>query len=420
MFPTYTEKRIPGYPLTSGVNNPATQATDAAYIDVAAYPAFTNTAWYYESYWNWYGWYYGYYYYWWNYYYYYNRIYSVTTNVALAGSATAQTFTTDADQILTGINMWAYQASTYQTANPYILLCEATQGAPDLTKVIGRADVVKDTNYTGGSNTTAASLTLSNNIRFNFSQATYLKAGKMCAFVVVSSSAYRVFYNGNKYNKGGAFYTQDGAAWSSDLQKDLMFELVVSQFAAGNQIVELNPVSLSGGIASIKTEMQAIIPPSTALNLEVSINGNWQPLTVLNNLESLPAFTPVRAIYTCTTDLAPIVDVIKSSITAFRPAVALNFFRKALPIKSGATKLNLTFNLVGYDKTMHMLEIKVKLNDGTILLPTVRREYLDSVNQGMVDAIFAVPAGATSYQLIVKGTTTTATRVYDITSIVET
>ncbi|QFY43041.1 hypothetical protein F6R98_10775 [Candidatus Methylospira mobilis] len=417
MLPNYTEKLIPGYPLTSGADTPSAIAT--GYLNIAAYPAFSQTTYYSENYWGWYGWYYGYYYYWWNYYYSYSRVYAVTTTIAINGSATAQSFQVSSDQILTGVNFWAYAASSNQSSNPYVLLCECTQGIPDPNKVIGRADPVKDANYTGGALTTAAALTPTNNIRFNFGQATYLHAGKSYAFIVVSNGTYNLWYNSNSYNKGGAFYTQDGAQFSVDLQKDLMFELVVAQFSAGQQIVELAPVSLSGGIASIKTELQAVIPAGTQLQLQVSINGNWQPLTVLNNLDSLPPYTPIRAVYTCTTDLAPIVDVVKSSVTAFRPATALNFFVKPIPIKSGSTSLNLTFNMVGFDKTMHTLDIKIKLDNGTILSPDVVRQYTDSVAQGMFDTFFTIPAGAISYQLIAKATTQVATRVFDVTSIVE-
>jgi len=449
LLPQHTDVAVPSY---SGSAGSAAQAP----VNASQYPAFSKTVtryaynyyqryyggyysyayrWVYRYYgWPYYTWRYVYepYYYYWvpGYYYTYYTVssYTETATSSLAGSQVAQTFKVSEPTILKGIRLWSSTAGSSLTYPPSLLITESSYGMPDTAKVIGTAAVVNDSAYASGQGTTASALTDTNYVTFNLDEPIYLQTGKSYSFVVniPGGANYNLYTTANAYTKGGLFYTQDGAMWTQDLAKDLLFSLVKASFTAGTQYVELNPLSVSGGIASIKSELSAIVPEDCDFSLEVEINSVWREIDILNQLDQLPPYTPVRAKAVVTERAAPLIDTVKSRITAFRSSNSLRFTAKKRPISDPGV-IRVSVSTMGYEpyngqtaSGFHNIAFSVKCNDDpAVYTPTLVRPVYGSNKSAQFEVVFSVPVSKTEYQLTITGTTTLATRVFDITSIVE-
>lgn len=435
LLPPHTDSIFAGYTGTAG-------SAASAMVNVSQYPAFskTITTYSYTTYYTWYGYYYS----WWNrrygwyyrpyyYRYYYDAYYyggyyasntvaTATTSVVtspLSGSQVSQTFQVPTAKVLKGLRLWTGTAGSTLTQYPKLIITEATLGMPDTSKVIGEATVVSDAAYSNGQGTMAGPLADGVYVSFNLTAPIYLQANKAYAIVITipNGQNFNVWTTANGFNKGGLFYTQDGAMWTQDLAKDVLFSLVTASFTAGEHIVELNPLSVSGGIASIKSELSALVPENTTIAIEVDINTVWRAIEVIDTIDQLPPFTPVRMKVTATSEAAPMIDTVNSRLTAFRPANQLRFTGKLRDVtQPGALKVSVS--AIGYDPAFHTITFAAKVGTSTIK-PTVVRPVYGNNTSAQFEVTFALPIDATQYQINITGNTTLATRVFDITSIVE-
>lgn len=386
------------------------------YLDVAAYPAFTKTI--NRTVWRYYRYYYGYYWYWRYYYRYYRSAYTYTYTIPgtpVSGSMTAQTFQVDTPKVLKGFELKTYAPGTYKgAANPRVLLVETAYGAPVLDKVICNGSFRNDSNLSSTSSSSAGV-----SVQVDLEHPVLLEANKSYAFIIVADSAWRTYYSANNDNTGGAFYTQDGQFWSSNLEKDLAYSLRLADFGSqAEHVIELQPLSLSGGIASILLKVAAEVSSESELSFEVSINNQWQHIGIISELESLPPYTPVRVIFKGNSDVMPMLNVEQSRITAFRPATNINYISK-MRENDGTGRINVTYEVTGFNDTYHTFDPRLKTTLGEILPTTLTRRESSDGFVSTFDVVFDFPDGINAYQHIVKGGTQTASRLFDVTGIIE-
>ena len=381
-------------------------------LNVAAYPAFTRTIT--RTYWNYWRYYYGYYWYWRYYYRYYWSSYTYTYTIPgkpLSGSMAAQTFQVKQSKVLKGFNLNTYKPSSYRGSNPRLLLVETAYGAPLLNKVICEGTFRDDTAMASGSS--------SIDVHVDLEYPVLLEPNKSYAFVIIANGTWQTTYNANQDNTGGVFYTQDGQFWTSDLAKDLCYTLRFADFGDQTEhVIELQPLSLSGGIASISLKTAAEIATSAELRFEISINDQWRNIDIVSELENLPPYTPIRAVFRGTKDVMPLLNVEQSQITAFRPADELNYISKDRTV-DGSGRLKITYELTGYKPDYHQFAPQLKIGSDFID-PVILTHRASS--DGFVttfDATFELDNDIETYQHVIKGSTQTATRLFDITGVIE-
>lgn len=389
----------------------------AGQMNVSAYPAFSRTVTYtYQNYWNYY---YGYYYYWLGLYYGYGNYsytYQVTTNTPLTGSMTAQTFKVSEARVLKGIDLAILTSGLSLAANPSVLLVETAYGMPLLSAVIARGTVRNNAAYNNNVSGTYSE------VSFDLNNPVLLDANKQYAFVIVTSgSTYSCGHNANQDATGGVFYTQDGTFWSSDLAKDLCFTLRYADFGTGvtQAIIELTPLSLSGGIASINVKLAAQLNALTGIDFQISINNQWQSIGVMQNLASLPAFSPLRAVFNGTQKAMPLLDVANSGITIFRPSTALMFISKPKTTQSGGQVFKTTFEIFGFKELYHTFTPTIKVDSVEIAPLALTSRASNDGNVTTFTATFQLPINATTFNYILRGATLTSTQLFDITSVIE-
>ncbi len=222
----------------------------------------------------------------------------IVINHAISGQQIGQTFLNPQDAWLTSIGLYFTQAGA--TGNVHVAIAQVTEsGTPDLNNLLNvvTLDVADIEAAADGSTETKVVF-----------PATFLEAGKRYAILLTTGGNHYVgMASGTEYAQGTFFYSVDGAYQQGTAEKDLMFSLYFANFAKTRTVVDLQPLSLSGGIAAIDILAPLIRPGSTELTFEIQVSGVWTPLgdVVSGNtvLFGLPALLPFRAVFVGTTDV---------------------------------------------------------------------------------------------------------------------
>lgn len=185
-------------------------------------------------------------------------------------------------------------------------------GDPDLTKVLAVATVP------------VASLKQRAWTNFDFDPFA-LTRGNRYAIVLTTSGNHTVgvaLQNG--LSNGVLVASTDGATWQADLAKDLMFRLYACKFKSTKVTIELEDVSLAGGIRELQTILTGYTPSGTDLVVQGRIGSTWRNLTEDDEtvLTGLPNLVPLRLIFIGTVDLMPGIDLTKSRVIASRPRLS--------------------------------------------------------------------------------------------------
>ena len=142
--------------------------------------------------------------------------------------------------------------------------------------------------------------------------------------LVTSGNHFTAIVNNNKYAQGTLFYSTDGVFAQGDLTKDMPFVAYFAPFKAPRVEVQLNPLSLQNGIASIDILCQAFKPAQTDISWEVQVPGfGWIALNQQSAAEPYPLvglypMLPFRAVLIGTIDSMPGFGVASNSRTRTR------------------------------------------------------------------------------------------------------
>ncbi|KII14119.1 MULTISPECIES: hypothetical protein [Phaeobacter] len=345
------------------------------------------------------------------------RSYSVTTvepvTSALEGSMIGQTFRVDEARILTGLDIYLDRPGTYApAANARVILCETAYGRPDLDQMVAQGTFRENAALTYTTSSSSRNQQLCN---VDLDRPVLLEAEKSYAFVIVADAAFHVGRLGNVDKTGSLFYTQDAAAWDQNLSQDIAYQLRFAVFEGPTETINISPMSLSGGIASIKQDLLAVVPEGGDIRTEFELGGTWLSVEDVEELNSLPAHTPMRLVLSGSEKVMPLIDVTGSKVIGLRPASQMQFYSKERP---EAQEVRVSYELVGFVDIYHTFDPGLKVG-GTRYTPSLV-EHKDSAdgNVRSLTAVFELPT-VLAYQHDIKASTTTAAKVFDISSIIE-
>ena len=354
--------------------------------------------------------YYGHYYRWWRYRS-FGRGYTVSTvtprTTNLDGSLTAQTFKVDSAKVLVGINLYCYQPGSNKTnAQPHVLLTGTSYGHPDINQVLARGDFRDTQNY----RSTGRAHYLTN---VDFDRPVLLEPGKSYAFVIIAKAHFPVTIGGTD-RTGGVFYTQDGEAWLQNINQDMFYELCFANFSTDTATIEIGAIELSGGIASMRQDIVADLPSGAEIRIEMKVNNYWTSIDEMDNITSLPPYTPMRLVLSGTASAMPLLDTTKSTVTGFRPATQLRYFSQP---RSPAKVLRVTYELMGYNEQWHIFDPGVNIA-GTRYTPSlIEYQDNDDGNVRSISAVYELPSS--NYRHDIIASTKTAAKVFDVSSVIE-
>jgi len=348
--------------------------------------------WYQGQFWNYYYPYYAYYlnsYYW---YAYTQTSYALQTNTtSINGAMVAQTFLVSNAMWLTALDL--YLTSVASTGDLTVAITKTVAGQPDLTNTIAVVNVPVGTLKTYPKAT---------NIPI---PAVLLEAGTRYGMVILTQGNHRIAtVSGNNYTNGTIFYSTDGAYFTGDLAKDLMFTLYGAQFVNALSQVQLQPVSLAGGLTDLAINVSQVTPQGTSLQLQFQVNGQWYNLgDSTAPLNAAPQLVPLRAVFLGTSDLAPAILANATAVVVSRPAVAFNHTSAVRTISPASSSIQVQVVVVGYNAGVHTLACTLG-SGGNRITPSLTSSALEPDGVGLRFTFKFTPSAISTYSINIQGT----------------
>jgi hypothetical protein len=289
-----------------------------------------------------------------------------------------------------------------------LAICETDRGLPMLDKVISTTTVDRED----------LALNVETVIPI---QPVFLTGGVRYAIVIITAADHWLAtVQGSSFPQGTFFYVLDGAYQMGDATKDIMFSLYQAQFTASRAVVELQPLSLAGGIADIDILAPATLPGSTQLTYEIQVGATWYALddaeagAILAAGGIMPVLLPFRAVFTGTPDVMPAVSLTGSQVRISRPALARTWFSADRNLAAPSTQLRLTLRLEKFDAAHHTCTAKILTGAGFVT-ETAETSHSDKLNSdGSIDRtfVFNLGAGVTAFKWKTTATTDNALNVF--------
>jgi len=359
--------------------------------------------WYWNWYYRWWRWYYGYNWWWYGYYGYWVQ-YPVTeyrleeTTHSINGAIVAQTFVVSSPMWLSALGLFFTQKDS--SADITVVICETDNGKPNLQKAltmvrVSQADIKKYPNET------VINLT-----------PVFLKAGRY-AVCFITQGNYRVAtVSGQNYLQGTLFFGTDGDYFTGDLTKDIMFKLYAAQFKQARTEVQLQPVSLAGGITDLQIIAPALVPEGTELIYEINVGGKWYPLKETGRLSSAPDIVPLRAVMLGTADLQPALVLTEQAITSSRPATTFYATSTQRTLSAARQNIDVQLLLHKFNATVHTINCQLLSGSNTYNPATVTtQEDTDTVRKTFS---FNISAGIQSYKIKISGSRASSAEPFSV------
>jgi hypothetical protein len=332
----------------------------------------------------------------------------VTVDSVVNGSNVAETFLNANDRWLDAVGLTFTRLAADGIT---VLICETDRGMPVLDKVISSTTVNR------------ADLAVNQETVIPV-QPVFLTGGVRYAIVVITAADHWLATcAGADYPEGTLFYVLDGAYQQGDASRDLMFSLYQAKFTASRTVIDLQPLSLIGGIADIDILASTVIPGSTQFNYEIQVGGTWYPLadvdsSILGAGGVAPTLIAVRAVFTGTPDVMPAVNLATSQVKISMPKTALTYVSATRNLPgAGSNNIHVTVKLESYVEAHHDLTASL-LTGGTFTTVTAPTSTSDAVQpDGSIERTFVWNLGAavTAFKVKLVGATDSALNLFNIT-----
>jgi hypothetical protein len=253
-------------------------------------------------------------------------------------------------------------------------------------------------------------------------QPAFLTGGVRYAIVILTAADHAVAAaSGASYPEGTFFYYQDNAFVQGDATKAVMFSLYQAQFNASRTVIDLQPLSLAGGISDIDILSSAILPGSTQLAYEIQVGGVWYPLaavdsSILGAGGVMPNLVAFRAVFTGTPDVMPCLTISNSQVTIARSKTAFTYFGALRTLPAPSTNIHVTVRLEDFDAAHHTLTGEL-LTGATSATTEAADSSSDVTNpDGSIDRtyVFNLGAGVTDIRVKLTGGTDNSLSLFHI------
>lgn len=316
----------------------------------------------------------------------------ITTTHTVQGSILAQTVLMAQTGWMTSIEL--YFTHVDPAGGMTLLITDASLGQPDLNKAIARV-------------TLAANALNSGWCKISLPTPTFVEAGKRYAIVLVTGSQHKVGYTkGTEYTQGVLLYAQDNDYFNQAADRDLMIRLNFARFSTPRAQIQMQPLQLAGGIADLDMIYDAITPDGTALQWEYQVAGNWYPIAsnTAENLDTLPALLPIRAVFIGTTDLMPTLRLTGSQIIVGRPGTAFTHFSTTRNLSTASDDIRVRLLLENFDDTYHTVDCDLIIGGSPVNATSSKDEIVDTKSFWR-EYTFSLGSTTSAYEIKITGST---------------
>lgn len=325
---------------------------------------------------------------------------TVIIETTVNGSIIGQTFLSPNTGWLTSVDLYFTEVDS--GAGLTVMIAEAEGGRPNLGGVLSSVTVTAQDLGVGWRKIPLASPVL-------------LTAGKRYAVVLVTSGSHRVGYSqGSEYTQGVLMYGQDGQYMYEDVSRDLMMRLNFAKFIAPFTVLQLSPLSLTGGIHDIDILMDGFIPDGCELYFEYQVGGVWYRIAegTAEQLRTAPSLLPLRVVFVGTMDLQPMFRTTGSRVLVSRYGTNFKHYSTVRTLQDNTSNVIVRLLLENFDNQNHTVGCKLKIGQDEVSPNTVTVEPVDNGNIWLgggksywYEYEFNLGTATTSYQIIINGNT---------------
>lgn len=323
---------------------------------------------------------------------------AVTVEEGADGARMARTWLCSEDGYLTSIGL--YFTRVANTGDVTVLIGEAPDGRPDKNKIIGRATIA------------AANLKLHPvQTKIPLPPILQRKGKRYSVFITTPGNHFLAKVNRNGGANGTFFYSLDDAWYQGDLQTDIPFSLYYARFSAPYAEVQLQPLTLDGGIHLIDLNYDKLGPENTRIIWQVQVAGVWRTFGAddITATVGLPPLLPLRALLTGTTEVMPAFGVgIRSEARTERARPDFKHISTARPQAVPVDTVEVTFRLEGWDPARHTAVAKLLVGAGFTTVEA--HDVVETTPTNIPNAIirkwtFNLAAPVSNYKIRLDGTT---------------
>jgi hypothetical protein len=332
----------------------------------------------------------------------------LTVDNSVNGTQVAETFLNANDMLLEAIGLTFTRLAADGAVT--VLVCETDRGLPMLDKVISSTTVAR------------AGLALNAETIVPI-QPVFLTGGVRYAIVVITAADHWLATcAGSSFPQGTFFYVLDGAYQQGDATRDIMFSLYQAQFTTSRAVVDLQPLSLAGGISDIDILAPATIPGSSQVTYEIQVGATWYALdeaeagNILGAGGVMPNLLPFRVVLTGTPDVMPSVALTGSQVKVSRQRTTYTYVSATRNLAAPSTQLRLSVRLESFDAAHHANVAKLLTGVGFVT-ETAATSFSDHAqSDGSIERIyvFNLGAGVSAFKWKLTGTTDSALSLYHV------
>lgn len=192
---------------------------------------------------------------------------------------------------------------------------------------------------------------------FNFDPV-WLEKGERYGIIITTTGNHKLgMSKSNDLTNGTLMTWTAGSVWSLDLNEDVCFRLYGVRFDSTQILVEIEDVTLTGGMTEVQSVITGYEPASTALIVQGRIGGVWRNIDESDEtvLVSKPTQLPLRFLFKGTKDAMPALNLNKSAIIVSRPLASSVHVSTVRTLPSGVTtdQVDVDEDAIGFDEVKH-------------------------------------------------------------------
>ncbi|MCO5059631.1 MAG: hypothetical protein M9905_17475 [Rhizobiaceae bacterium] len=282
---------------------------------------------------------------------------AVTHSETVQGFQVGQTFLNAQEGALRKVNLFFTRKAGSGDVHLFVTEIDAT-GKPNTDAVLAKATLAAsalNADPAGETETT-----------FDFGNVSLVKGRRYGLWAVSQGSHWLARVHGEKYAQG-AFFQRNGADWigaAGDI--DLAFELVFSGYDQTRVEVQLNPVTLAGGIGYLEINADTAVPDGTGIIFEMNPGTGWVAMPGATDnpagpLASHPALVQLRAVLIGTTDAMPGFGIgpTRSCVTVSRGDTSFVHISTERTLPAAADTIEVVLRAAHWDGDAHSLAVKL-------------------------------------------------------------
>lgn len=344
----------------------------------------------------------------------------ITSSVNVSGQQVAQTFLNAQDGWLCQIGLFFTRVAA--TGDVDLKLCYLdAQNRPDLTNVITSVNVPV-ANLKVGSISSGGGLPSLVETLVPI-PPTFLEGGQRYGVVATTSGQhyFAMTVTDALVLQGNYFYCDSSQTFIVDSTRNIRLNIYYAHFAAAYYELQLQSLSLSGGIASIDVIAEREVPSTCSLTYQVQIAGVWYPLAAVpgpgfNFGASPQTLLPLKAVFAGTTDLMPGLGLTQSQVQiAAAQATAATYLSTTQTLGSASQNIKISVVLEDFDSSHHTCT--VTLNSGGSYSATSVTDTVQADGSLRRDCVFTLGSTITSYVIEIAMATSLSGSTFHIAEL---